>query len=143
MQETGDRGVDVVFDNVGEAVVEKSLRCTAYNGRYLMMGFASDKTVADEKWIVPRRVMAANLKLCGVLLAYAPEPAVKLMKKAMGWNFAPRALGEKIMREITERVLAKQLRPVIGSVIEFEQIPSAIEAMANRQSVGRTIVRLY
>ena len=143
MQETGDRGVDVVFDNVGEAVVEKSLRCTAYNGRYLMMGFASDKTVADEKWIVPRRVMAANLKLCGVLLAYAPEPAAKLMKKATGWNFAPRALGEKIMREITERVLAKQLRPVIGSVIEFEQIPSAIEAMANRQTVGRTIVRLY
>jgi NADPH2:quinone reductase len=143
MQETGDRGVDVVFDNVGEAVVEKSMRCTAYNGRYLMMGFASDKTVADEKWIVPRRVMAANLKLCGVLLAYAPEPAVKLMKKAMGWNFAPRALGENIMREVCELVLSKQVKPVIGSVVEFEQIPAAIEAMANRQTVGRTIVKLY
>ena len=143
MQETGDRGVDVVFDNVGEAVMEKSLRCTAYNGRYLMMGFASDKTVADEKWIVPRRVMAANLKLCGVLLAYAPEPAVKLMKKAMGWNFAPRALGENIMREVCELVLSKQVKPVIGSVVAFEQIPAAIEAMANRQTVGRTIVKLY
>ncbi len=143
MEQTGGRGVDVVFDNVGEAVWEKSLRCTAYDGRYLMMGFASNKTVADEKWIVPRSVMAANVKLCGVLLAYAPEPAAKMMKKAMGWNFAPRALGEKIMREITELVLAKQLRPVIGSVVEFEQIPAAIEAMANRQTVGRTIVKLY
>ena len=143
MQETGDRGVDVVFDNVGEAVLEKSLRCTAYNGRYLMMGFASNKTVADEKWIVPRSVMAANVKLCGVLLAYAPEPAAKLMKKAMGWNFAPRALGEKIMREICERVLSKQLKPVIGSVVEFEEVPAAIEALANRQTVGRTIVKLY
>ena len=143
MQETGDRGVDVVFDNVGEAVVEKSMRCTAYNGRYLMMGFASDKTVADEKWIVPRRVMAANLKLCGVLLAYAPEPAARMMKKAMGWNFAPRALGENIMREVCELVLSKQVKPVIGSVVEFEQIPAAIEAMANRQTVGRTIVKLY
>ena len=143
MQETGDRGVDVVFDNVGEAVMEKSLRCIAYNGRYLMMGFASNKTVADEKWIVPRRVMAANVKLCGVLLAYAPEPAAKLMKKAMGWNFAPRALGENIMREVCELVLSKQVKPVIGSVLAFEQIPAAIEAMANRQSVGRTIVRLY
>src|SRR5262249_27585484 len=64
---TGGRGVEVVFDNVGDAVFEKSLRCTAYDGRYLMMGFASDKTVADEKWIVPRRVALGNLKLCGVL----------------------------------------------------------------------------
>src|SRR5439155_4894954 len=70
MAETGQRGVDVVFDNVGEAVLEQSLACTAYNGRYLMMGFASDKTKADEPFIVPRRVAAGNLKLCGVLLAY-------------------------------------------------------------------------
>ena len=143
MQETGDRGVDVVFDNVGAAVMEKSMGCTAYNGRYLMMGFASDKTVADEKLIVPRRVMAGNLKLCGVLLAYAPEPVAKMMKKGMGWNFAPSQLGERITREVAELVLRKQVRPVIGRVVEFEEIPAAIEAMANRKTVGRTIVKLY
>src|SRR3954467_13134925 len=38
--ETANRGVDVVFDNVGESVFASSLKCTAYNGRYLMMGFA-------------------------------------------------------------------------------------------------------
>jgi NADPH2:quinone reductase len=143
MQETDDRGVDVVFDNVGEAVMEKSMRCIAYNGRYLMMGFASDKRVADEKWIVPRRVMVGNLKLCGVLLAYAPEPMAKLMKKGMGWNLAPSPLGERITREICELVLTKRVKPVIGSVVEFEEIPAAIEALANRQTVGRTIVKLY
>ena len=73
MTETGNVGVDVVFDNVGEAVMEKSLKCTAYNGRYLMMGFASDKTCADEKFIVPRQISAGNLKLCGVLLAILPS----------------------------------------------------------------------
>src|SRR2546427_3097778 len=56
LDQTGDRGVDIVFDNVGQAVMEKSMSCLAYNGRYLMMGFASDKAVADEKLIVPRRV---------------------------------------------------------------------------------------
>ena len=50
-----NRGVEVVFDNVGEAVMEKSMQCTAYNGRYLMMGFASNKLVADEPFIVPPR----------------------------------------------------------------------------------------
>ena len=42
LDQTGDRGVDVVFDNVGQAVMEKSMSCLAYNGRYLMMGFASE-----------------------------------------------------------------------------------------------------
>ena len=143
MEETGDRGVDVVFDNVGEAVMEKSMSCTAYNGRYLMMGFASNKTVADEKFIVPRRLMGANLKLCGVLLAYAPEPMAKLLKKGMGWNFVSAELGKKITKEIVELVLQKRVKPVIGQVVAFEEIPAAIEAMANRQTVGRTIVRLY
>ena len=142
MEKTGDRGVDVVFDNVGAAVMEKSMSCIAYDGRYLMMGFASDKSVADEKWIVPRRVMAGNFHLCGVLLAYAPAQVAKMMKRGMGWNFASDELGRKIMREIVEWVQRKQVRPVIGRVVAFEDVPDAIEAMANRETVGRTIVRL-
>ncbi len=143
MEKTGDRGVDVVFDNVGEAVMQKSMNCLAYNGRYLMMGFASDKTVADEKLIVPRRILTGNFKLCGVLLAYAPQGMARMLKKGMGWNFVSDGLGEKITREIVELVLARKVRPVIGRVVEFDQIPAAIEAMANRETVGRTIVKLY
>jgi len=140
--ETSNQGVDVVFDNVGEAVMEKSMQCTVYNGRYVMMGFASNKVVADEPFIVPRRVMLGNLKLCGVMLAYAQPAMLDLVKTAMGWNFAPEALGERIMHEIVELVLAQKIKPVIGQTIEFEAIPGAIEAMANRQTIGRTIVML-
>ena len=71
MEATNDRGVDVVFDGVGEGVMDRSMHCIGYNGRYLMVGFASDKSHADEKLIVPRRISAGNFKLCGVLLAYA------------------------------------------------------------------------
>ncbi len=143
LAETDNRGVDVVFDNVGEAVVEKSMKCIAYNGRYLMMGFASDKTRVDEKWIVPRRVAAGNFKLCGVLLAYAQDGMAQMLKTRMGWNLASDALGDRITREIVELVLAKQIKPVIGRVVELEELPAAIDAMANRQTVGRTIVKLY
>ena len=143
LAETQNRGVDVVFDNVGEAVVDKSMKCIAYNGRSLMMGFASDKTEVDEKWIVPRRVAVGNFKLCGVLMAYAPPPLAQMMKKGMGWNFAPAALGEKITREIVELVQAKKMKPVIGRVIGFEELPAAIDAMANRKTIGRTIAKLY
>jgi NADPH2:quinone reductase len=143
LEETGNRGVDVVFDNVGEAVMEKSFKCIAYNGRYLMMGFASDKTRVDEKFIVPRQLSAGNFKLCGVLLAYAPDSIAQMLKKSVGWNFASDALGDRITREIVELVLARQIKPVIGRVVEFDQLPAAIEAMASRQTVGRTIVKLY
>ncbi|MDQ1434648.1 MAG: NADPH:quinone reductase, partial [Actinomycetota bacterium] len=142
LAETANRGVDVVFDNVGEAVMEKSMQCTAYNGRYLMMGFASNKLVADEPFIVPRRVALGNFKLCGVLLGYQAPEMAEMLKMAMGWNFATREVGAKIMREIVELVVAGKIKPVVGETIGFDEIPTAIEAMESRQTVGRTIVML-
>ena len=70
MDATAQRGADVVFDNVGAAVMPASMNFLAYNGRYLMMGFASNKRVADEPFVVPRRIATANIHLCGVLWAY-------------------------------------------------------------------------
>jgi NADPH:quinone reductase len=140
LAETGNEGVDVVFDNVGESVMEMSMKCTKYNGRYLMMGFASNKAVADERSLVPRRIALGNLKLCGVLLAYQAPEAVEFLKTGMGWNFASDELGRRIMADINELVLAEKVKPVVGQVVSFEDIPGAIEAMANRETVGRTIV---
>ena len=41
---TGGRGVDVVFDNVGTPVgsddIRELVRCLAWNGRFLVVGFA-------------------------------------------------------------------------------------------------------
>jgi len=140
LAETGNQGVDVVFDNVGESVFEKSLGCTAYNGRYLMMGFASNKLVADEPFVVPRRLALGNLKLCGVLLAYAEPEMADLVKTAMGWNFASGELGASIMRDIVELVGTGAVHPVVGEVVGFEDLPAAVEALADRRTTGRTIV---
>jgi NADPH2:quinone reductase len=142
LAETANAGVDVVFDNVGEAVMEASLKCTKYNGRYVMMGFASNKAVADEPFLVPRRLMLSNLKLCGVMLAYAQPDVLEFLKSGMGWNFVPAELGSRIMREIVELVRAKRVRAVVGRVVDFTDIPVEIEAMANRETVGRTVAVL-
>lgn len=142
LAETGDRGVDVVFDNVGEAVMEPSMACTAYNGRYLMMGFASNKVVADEPFLVPRRVALGNFKVCGVLLTYADPDMSHLVKTAMGWNFASGELGAQIMSEIVDLVTAGTVHAVVGETVGFDAIPTAIDAMARRATVGRTIVML-
>jgi NADPH2:quinone reductase len=143
MEQTGGKGADVVFDNVGDAVMADSLSCTAYNGRYLMMGFASDKTVADEKSIVPRSIALANIKLCGVLLSYADAKLGAAIKDAMGWNFPSNELGAEIMQRVVDLVREERVRAVVGRVADFDEVPAAFEAMANRETVGRTIVRLW
>ena len=139
MAETQNRGVDVVFDNVGAAVFDDSLKATAYNGRYVMMGAASDKTKVDEPFVVPRRVIAGNMKLCGAILSYAQPEVVPFVKQAMGFNFATRDLGQKINDSVIELLRAKKVRTVIGQVCSFDQIPDAIDALASRKTVGRVI----
>jgi NADPH2:quinone reductase len=140
---TDGRGVDVVFDNVGEAVMEASMKCVAYNGRYLMMGFASNKVVADEAFIVPRRIAMGNFKLCGVLLNYTSDDMIALLKGAMGWNGAPTSLGERAMREILDGLRSGAVHPVVGATPAFEELPQAISDMADRATIGRSIVLLH
>ena len=140
LAETANRGVDVVFDNVGPAVFDQSVKCIAYNGRYLLMGFASDKTKVDEPSIVPRRIATGNFKLCGVLLSYAAPEMASAVKQAVGFNFATSELGQQITDSIVELVRKKAIRPVIGQVLPFEQAPAAITAMANRETIGRVII---
>ena len=140
LEKTNNRGVDVVFDNVGAALMDDSMACTAYNGRYLMMGFASGKSHVDEPFIVPRKVSAGNFRLCGVLLAYANDAIAPMMKQAMGWNFCSDQLGEKIMAGIVDEVRAGKLAPVIGEVVPFEELPAAMTRMRDRQTTGRVIV---
>ena len=142
LADTQNAGVDVVFDSVGDSVVENSMRCIGYNGRYLMMGFASDKRFADEKWIVPRRLSTGNFKLCGVLLAYGDEHFIPAMKQAMGWNFCPHPLGAQITQEVAQLVINGKLKPVIGDVVAFDALPAALERLRDRATTGRILITL-
>jgi NADPH2:quinone reductase len=140
LDETRNIGVDVVFDNVGETVFDGSMNCLAYNGRYVMMGFASNKAVADEKFVVPRRVLLGNVKLCGVLFNYMDDATTSMLKRALGWNIPSRELGVRIHAELLDLLRRDVIKPVVGRVVDFDELPAAIEAMADRNTTGRTIV---
>ena len=109
-----------------------------------MMGFASDKIVADEKSIVPRRIAMGNFKLCGVLLSYADAERQQMMKGLLGWNLPSDELGARDHApDRRAGAGAARSRRWSGSVVEFDDVPAAIAAMANRETVGRTIVKLW
>src|SRR5690606_27457230 len=57
---TGDRGVDVVYDPVGADFAEQAVRSIAWNGRYLVIGFAGGKIPAVT-------VILALLKGCSLV----------------------------------------------------------------------------
>jgi NADPH2:quinone reductase len=63
-----------------------------------------------------------------------------LVKQAVGFNFLSRELGEQMTASIVDLVLAGKVRPVVGSVVRFDELPAAIDAMADRRTTGRTIV---
>jgi NADPH:quinone reductase-like Zn-dependent oxidoreductase len=64
------------------------------------------------------------------------------VKSAMGWNFPPSSLGSHIMDEIVSLYERGAIRAVVGRVAAFEEIPEAIDAMAHRNSIGRTVIVL-
>jgi NADPH:quinone reductase len=136
---TAGRGVDVAFDTVGGEVTEQTFRCMAFNGRHLLLGFASGIEAEDEG-VVLRPVLFGNFSLYGVCLAYVDDALA--VRKGAGHNFLSRAGAERIHAGILGLLRAGRVRPVVGAEVPFDDLPAALQAMADRKTVGRTIVRL-
>ena len=134
---TGGRGVDLVFDGVG--LPEPSLRCLAYGGRYRVIGFSGGIEAEEQPFVTPRTLCFGNFSVGGVLLAYTSHP--EAARRATGFNVTPRAVGEGIHARLTDLIGSGRIRPVVGATVECEELPAALEAMEERRTVGRTVVR--
>ncbi|HEX4127442.1 MAG TPA: NADPH:quinone oxidoreductase family protein [Acidimicrobiales bacterium] len=137
LQATDGRGVDVAFDSVGGEVTTKTFGCMAFNGRHLLVGFASG-IEAEDVGIVPRPVLFGSFSLYGVCHAYVDDPAA--LKAMSGYNFPSHADGDRVHAQILDLVLAGSLRPVVGSAVAFSDLPQALQSMANRDTMGRNVV---
>jgi NADPH:quinone reductase len=137
---TDGHGVDVVFDGVGGDTFPTSIGCLARNGRHLMIGFAAGIETEDQAVIVPRPLMFGNVAVLGVLLGYSSDPAA--VRAASGYNLVPRSVGEEIHVALTELLDRGKIRPVIGKRVQFDDLPSALDEMDRRATVGRTIVEI-
>jgi len=139
MEATSGVGVDVVFDTVGGDVAEKTWGCIARNGRHVMVGFSSGIGVEDNS-LTPRPIMFGNFAVLGVLLAYSTQP--EAIKRATGWNLTPKSVGDEVHAALTVLLGEGAIHPIVGNVVPFADIPSALEVFESRQTVGRTVVEL-
>ncbi|MHB8463221.1 MAG: NADPH:quinone oxidoreductase family protein [Acidimicrobiales bacterium] len=139
MRMTDGRGVDIAFDTVGGQITEQTFGCMAFNGRHILAGFASGIEAEDEG-IVPRPILFGNFSLVGVCHAYTDDAVA--LKQARGFNFPTHDDGERVHAQLLELIGSGAIRPLVDRDIDFEQLPTGLEAMGRRETVGRVIVRL-
>jgi NADPH2:quinone reductase len=140
LEATGGRGVEVAFDTIGGDVTTRTFGCMAFNGRHVLAGFASG-IEAEDQGLVPRPILFGNFSLVGVCLAYVDDPLA--VKAAVGSNFLSRddalALHDRVLRLVESGAV----RPLVGLDVPFEELPAALDAMEQRRTVGRIVVRVH
>jgi NADPH2:quinone reductase len=139
LEATGGRGVEVAFDTIGGDTTVRTFRCMAFNGRHVLAGFASGIEREDEG-MVPRPILFGNFSLVGVCLAYVDDPLA--VKAAVGSNFLSRADALALHDRVLGLVISGDVKPVVGLDVPFEELPQALDAMEQRRTVGRIVVRV-
>jgi NADPH:quinone reductase len=139
LEATGGRGVDVAFDTIGGEVTSRTFRCMAFGGRHVLAGFASGIEAEDEG-MIPRPILFGNFSLVGVCLAYVDDPLA--VKAAVGSNFLSRADALALHERVLALVESGSVKPVVGLDVPFEELAAALDAMEQRRTVGRIVVRV-
>jgi NADPH2:quinone reductase len=121
---TEGRGADVIYDPVGGDVFERSTKCIAFEGRLVVVGFASGA-------IGVAKANHALVKNYGILGLHWGLYAAK----------APHLIAEA-HRELTQLADAGEVRPIIGRTLPFDQAAEAIQELAGGATVGRLVVTL-
>ncbi|HLG88750.1 MAG TPA: zinc-binding dehydrogenase [Alphaproteobacteria bacterium] len=140
LEATRGRGVDLVFDGVGGTVTEASVKCLALHGRIMVIGFAGGIEAEDRPTLTPRALCFGSISLMGVMLAYAGDQRAE--NPAPGFHMLPRSVGERVQKSLEALLAEGRIRPVVGSVVPFDELPAALDRMDQRLTIGRTVVTL-
>jgi NADPH:quinone reductase len=118
----GERGVDVIYDPVGGPYAEPAVRSMAWNGRYLVIGFA-----AGEIPKLPLNlVLLKNCDIRGVAwgswVQREPQAQRGLMKDIVNW------------------AAAGKLSAHVHAVYPLADIAAALTAIADRKVMGKIVL---
>lgn len=119
---TGGRGVDVVYDPVGGAIFEPSLRSMAWNGRYLVVGFAS----GDIPKVPANLTLLKGCAVVGVFWGQFRRNEPELDADNYRRLFALHADGK--------------ISPVISATYPLERAREALHALAERRVTGKVVL---
>ncbi|HAD44681.1 MAG TPA: NADPH:quinone oxidoreductase [Alcanivorax sp.] len=118
------QGIDVIYDPVGDRFTEPALRNMAWNGRFLIVGFAAGET--------PK--IPANLTLlkgCSVVGVFwgaftAKEPKAHIQN----------------VKELMQLFAEGKINPRVSEVFPFEQYEDALAALSSRRAKGKVVLKV-
>lgn len=117
---TGGRGAEVVFDPVGGAATEGSLKALARNGRLLVVGFAGGAIPS----IPAHRLLLKNASALGVYWSHDDD--APLVARALDAVLALRRAGG--------------VRILVGQRHRFDALPRALAELADRRTTGKSVL---
>ena len=119
---TGGAGANVIYDAVGGDLFEQALRSIAWDGRLLVVGFASGTIPQAKANLTLLKGCAIVGVFWGAFTAREPETNRK--------NF------EQLFRWFEEG----KLKPIISHRFPLERTADALEAIVRREVVGKAII---
>ncbi|HZZ53740.1 MAG TPA: NADPH:quinone oxidoreductase family protein [Trebonia sp.] len=118
---TGGRGADVVYDPVGGDAFRKSTKCIAFEGRILVVGFAS----GDIPSAALDHALVKNYSIVG-----------------LHWGLYrqrdPGAIAE-CHAELTRLAAAGTIRPLISERLTLADVPDGLRRLAAGATIGRLV----
>ena len=119
---TDGKGVDIVYDPIGDKVAEESLRCLAWCGRLLILGFlGGGPTNIRSNYLLIKGIDAIGVRIGGLTEA-APELAIANMKI------------------LTELAGQGKLVPRISHRFRLDQAAEAMQAVIDRAVIGKAVL---
>ena len=118
---TDGRLCDIVFDPVGGHVFDESTRCVAFGGQLQVVGFTSGR-IAEIATNIP---LIKGFSVVGVR---AGEFARRFPER-----------GAAVLQAIDELAAQGRITPVIDRVLPLAGWREGLEAMANRELVGKVV----
>lgn len=119
---TGGRGADVIFDPVGGDVFDESTRCTAFDGRLLVIGFTSGRIPS-----VPANIPL--IKGFSVVGVRAGE---------YGRQFPDR--GRENIAAIDALAADGAISPHVGTILPLDRWRDAMALLLDRQAIGKVVL---
>ncbi len=119
---TSGNGVNVVYDPVGGPYAEAALRGTAWQGRYLVIGFTSGEIPK-----IPLNLVL--LKGCQIVGVFWGAFTMR----------DPARHREQVSR-VFQWVAEGKLRPVVDAVLPFDRAGEALERLEKRQVKGKLVL---
>jgi NADPH2:quinone reductase len=121
---TDGRGVDVFFDNVGASDARDFLRCLAWNGRFLVVGFASgDIPVFKANQTILKCISVVGVAY-GMSAMIDPDTSRREMAALFDWY-----------RE-------GKVRPAVTARFPLAQTADAMRVLQERRALGKVVVEM-